>query len=171
MRAALLCLALAACDWSLHRMQEPVGCVVHGTTDLLPNGACDLVAPEGSIAMTPPDRVPPVTRDLLVRGRDRFDRFCAPCHGLHADGDSYIARAMQLRKPPSLVDAAAQKFDDGRILSVIASGDGVMPSYASALAFRDRFAILQYVRALQQRDVPLEQLPLAQREEAMRWLR
>lgn len=171
MRALLVLLLVGGCDWTLHRMQGSPACATHGTTDLLPGGACAQPMPEGTVAMTPPDRLPPITRDLLVRGRDRFERFCAPCHGLRGDGDSYIARAMQLRKPPPLIDANAQKFDDNRIINVITNGYGLMPSYASALAMRDRFAILQYVRALQQRDVPIDQLSPALREEASRWLR
>jgi mono/diheme cytochrome c family protein len=166
-------LALAACDWSLHRMQDQPSCKPYESTGLLAAGACEQDPPDGVVAFDPaPEPAPPpsVTRALLERGRDRFTRFCAACHGLAADGDSQVARAMVLRRPPSLVDAVAASLPDDRVLAVIASGYGVMPSYASVLAPRDRYAILHYVRALQQRAVPLASLPAAQQQEAMRWL-
>jgi len=77
---------------------------------------------------------------------------------------------MTLRSPPSLVDAAARSLPDDRVLFVIEHGYGLMPEYASAVPPPDRYAILHFVRALQQREVPFDQLPPAQREEARRWL-
>ena len=50
-RLSPLLVLLAACDWSLHRMQEPVGCTVNGATDLLPNGSCDLDPPADIVAI------------------------------------------------------------------------------------------------------------------------
>jgi len=166
----LVLLALAACDWSLHRMQEPVACTVHGTTPHLPNGACDLQPPDGIVAMEPPAPPPPLSRALLERGRDRFERICATCHGLAGDGISQVSRAMTLRRPPSLVDVAAQRLPDDRILFVIERGYGVMPAYRSVLAAADRHAVLHYVRALQQRDVALDALSADAQKEARRWL-
>jgi mono/diheme cytochrome c family protein len=162
-RLALL-LLLAGCDWQLHRMQEQPRCETGGTFRGEP---CMKPAPEGVVPMEAPPAPPPLTRELVVRGRNRFDTFCAPCHGIEADGNSYIARVMTLRRPPSLVDAAAASLPDDRILTVIARGYGVMPSYGSAVPIRDRYAILHYLRALQQREIPIAQAP----PEAKQWLR
>ena len=167
---AVLVAVLAGCDWSLHRMQEPVGCRTHGATTLLADGSCDLQPPDGVVSTEPVIAPPPVTRALLERGRDRFERICAPCHGVAADGDSYIARAMTLRRPPSLVDDAAAHLADDRVLTVIATGYGLMPSYASLVAPPDRYAILHFLRAMQARDVPLDALSPAQQQEARTWL-
>lgn len=169
MKALALLVLLAGCDWSLHRMMETPGCDVHRATDLLPGGSCDLQPPEGVVAMTPAFEPPPPTRALLERGYDRFEKICGACHGVRADGVSYVARAMTLRRPPSLVDAAAAKLPDDRILTVIATGYGVMPSYASVLP-ADRYAILYFLRAMQQREVALSELPADQQAEAKRWL-
>ena len=49
-------------------------------------------------------------------------------------------------------------------------GYGLMPSYRWVAA-ADRYAVLNYVRALQQRIVQLDQLSPAQRAEAEPWLR
>ena len=169
--ALLVLLAIAGCDWSLHRMQAPDKCIVHGTTTLLPNDSCNLTPPAGIVAMeAAPASPPPITRALVERGRDRFDRMCAACHGLRADGDSPVARAMTLRRPPSLIDARVAAFADDRILNVIATGYGLMPEYGSSLAPADRFAVLHYLRVLQQRDVALDQLSPSLQAEAQQWL-
>jgi mono/diheme cytochrome c family protein len=171
---------LGACDWSLHRMQDQPRCVSHAATELLPGGACDLVPPEGTVeasepaASEPPATVPAAYASPLAtleRGQDRFTRFCAPCHGDAGDGDSAVATAMALRRPPSLVDATVTGFTDDRIATVVAHGYGAMPGYAGSLALSDRDAILAYLRVLQHRDVAVGELTAAQRREAMRWLR
>jgi hypothetical protein len=166
-RLALTLVLVAGCDWSLQRMQEQPRCELNGTFAEQP---CNMLPPDGVVAAEPPFTPPPVTRAYVERGRDRFERLCAPSHGVEADGNSYIARAMTLRRPPSLVDAAARSLPDQRIIEVIEHGYGLMPSYASALPPRDRFAILHFVRAMQQRDVPFDQLPPAQQKEARPWL-
>ena len=167
MKAAWFLLALAACDWSLHRMQEQPRCDRDGT---LNGRQCDMQPPDGIVAIDPPETPPPVTRDLIVRGRDRFSRFCAPCHGVAADGQSYIAHVMTERRPPSLVDAAAASLSDDRIFTVVTKGYGVMPSYGAAIPVRDRYAIMSYVRVLQHREIAFDQLTPAQQQEAKRWL-
>ena len=163
MRLAIL-LLVAGCDWQLHRMQEQPRCETGGT---FRGESCMWMPPEGTVSMETPPTPPPVTRELVARGRNRFDTFCAPCHGIAADGNSYIARVMTLRRPPSLVDAAAASLPDDRILTVIERGYGVMPSYASAVPVRDRYAILHYLLALQQREIPIAEAP----PEAKQWLR
>ncbi|HTR49980.1 MAG TPA: cytochrome c [Kofleriaceae bacterium] len=176
MTRAWLCIALAACDWSLHRMQDQPSCKPFEPSALFRDGACMQTAPVGVVAFDPtPDGAEPpppaITRALVERGRDRFDRFCAACHGLAADGDAQVTRAMTLRRPPTLVDVVATSLTDDRVLAVIARGYGVMPGYAAMIAPRDRYAILHYVRALQQRAIPLAALPAAQQQEARQWLR
>ena len=167
MRLALVTLLLG-CDWSLHRMQEPVSCTVHGATTLLPDRSCDLLPPEGTVAMdAPPVAPPPLTRALVERGRDRFERICAACHGVLGDGDSPVAHAMTVRRPPSLVDA---RITDDRVLAVIASGYGLMPAYRAIVAPADRRAIVHYIHVLRSRDVPLRELSPALQAEARRWL-
>jgi hypothetical protein len=162
-RLALL-LLVAGCDWSLHRMQNQPRCETGAT---FRGESCMWMPPDGVVSTEAPEQPPALTRELVLRGRNRFEVFCSPCHGVDGDGNSYIARVMTLRRPPSLVDAAAASLDDNRYLTVIARGYGVMPSYGSAVPFRDRYAILHYLRALQQREIPLAEAP----PEAKQWLR
>nr|HEX4316792.1 cytochrome c [Kofleriaceae bacterium] len=165
---AFAVLALCGCDWSLHRMQEQPKCAAFAS------GACAAIAPPagavelGDVSLAPPPR-PATTRAELMRGEDRFERFCAPCHGLAGDGDSAVARAMARRKPPSLVDATVRAFPDTRIETAISHGYGLMPAYAGELVPRDRWAIVDYVRALQSRDVAIDSLT-PQQQEAAPWL-
>jgi mono/diheme cytochrome c family protein len=91
---------------------------------------------------------PPATEALLKRGRERFDIYCSPCHGLAGDGDGVIV-AHGFPKPPSyhidrLLAASPQHFYD-----VISNGYGVMFSYASRIEPEDRWTIVAYIRALQ----------------------
>jgi mono/diheme cytochrome c family protein len=169
MKALAIVCVLAGCDWQLHRMQESVSCTVHGATALLPRGTCDQPPPDGIVAMQRPLREPAVTRALLSRGRDRYERICAACHGIRADGVSQVARVMTIRRPPSLVDPQRTLLTDDHILVVMERGYGVMPPYRW-LAGTDRYAILHYVRALQGSVLALDQLEPSIQAEARRWL-
>src|SRR5690606_4315102 len=41
-------------------------------------------------------------REAFERGRDRYEIFCAPCHGIAGDAKTIVAANMSLRPPPSL---------------------------------------------------------------------
>lgn len=114
----------------------------------------------------------PVTRARLERGRDRFELFCATCHGLQGDGRSVVAHNMELRPPPSLVDEPVRSFPPGRLFEVMSEGYGLMPSYASALSVDERWSVVAYLRALElSAHAELAKLPpavRAQAEEALR---
>ena len=109
----------------------------------------------------------PVTTALLERGKHHFEILCAACHGLQGDGQSEVARHMDQRKPPSLIDARVRGFAAGRIFRVIGEGYGLMPSYARVLEPSARWAVVGYVRALQlSQSVALASLPPELRREA-----
>ena len=42
----------------------------------------------------------PITREVLDRGRDRFNIYCTPCHGLAGDGDGIVVQR-GFNAPPS----------------------------------------------------------------------
>src|SRR5690606_17135490 len=93
----------------------------------------------------------PVVQDaeLLARGEDRFRIFCRTCHGALGDGRSEVAENMKLRKPPSLHEARIREFSPGKLYRVVSEGYGLMPGYAAELPYRDRWAVVAFVRALQ----------------------
>ncbi|WNG62344.1 cytochrome c [Archangium gephyra] len=111
-----------------------------------------------------------LTREGVESGGKSFDIYCATCHGVLGDGVSQVARNMGLREPPSLVDLP--EYPDGYYYDVITQGYGLMPSYADKLTPEQRWAVVAYVRALQEsqraalEDVPPEARPRLYREGA-----
>jgi len=91
----------------------------------------------------------PVTREVLERGRERFNIFCAPCHSRVGDGEGFIPSRGFARKPPSFHLDRLQKQPVGYFYDVITNGFGIMPDYAAQIPVRDRWSIVAYVRALQ----------------------
>jgi mono/diheme cytochrome c family protein len=90
----------------------------------------------------------PVTRDLIVRGQERFDVFCAPCHGPTGAGDGMIVQR-GFTHPPSYHSDRLRQVAIGHFFDVMTNGFGAMPSYAAQVPVRDRWAIAAYIRALQ----------------------
>lgn len=89
----------------------------------------------------------PINATTLAKGRQIFDTYCIVCHGPKADGLGYIVPKMT--QPPALIAGAPLLFTDGRIFSIITSGQGNMPSYATELDPAERWAVIHYVRVLQ----------------------
>jgi mono/diheme cytochrome c family protein len=87
-----------------------------------------------------------LTRELLLRGRSRFEIHCAVCHGLVGDGFSPVATQMSLRPPPNL--HKLKNARPGHLFQVVTEGYGLMPSYAVELSVQDRWAVVAYVEAL-----------------------
>jgi cytochrome c553 len=93
----------------------------------------------------------PVTKEVLLRGQERFNIFCSPCHGQLGDGKGMIAqRGLSLRKKPaSYHTKRLREIPIGHFYDVITNGSGVMYSYAARVEPDDRWRIAAYVRALQ----------------------
>lgn len=171
--AAAALLAVAACsreenlvppDWGLNRMTRQPRYDAYGGSSFFEDGRAMQLPPDGAVPvnaelgpaamgiepgshlMTIPL---PLTSALLARGRDRFETFCAPCHGVAGDGVSIVAAAMPLVKPPSLVTRAMAQEPPGHVYHVIVLGFGMMPRYGYQLPEEDRWATVAYVRALQ----------------------
>jgi len=91
-----------------------------------------------------------LTKDLLNRGRNRYEVFCTPCHGGTGDGNGIIMVGKYGYVPaPSYHDDRLRNVPDGEIYSAITYGIRNMTSYASQIPVEDRWAIVGYVRALQ----------------------
>ena len=119
----------------------------------------------------------PVTPELLSRGKECFEIFCACCHGLDGNGDGLVAaRAAELAKmqPPSAFWTAPANLHlpdvrsrpAGWIFSTISNGIRTMPPYSAQIDAVDRWAIIAHVRVLQQRDQPVETLVMVRPESA-----
>ena len=90
----------------------------------------------------------PITMTLLERGQDRFNIYCAPCHGRTGLGNGMIIQR-GFMTPPSYYDERVIKMPDGQIYRTISYGVRNMPSYGKQIPEADRWAIVAYVRALQ----------------------
>lgn len=90
----------------------------------------------------------PVSYQLLKRGQERFDIYCAPCHGRIGDGQGAISKRGML-PPPTLHSDSLRNMSDGYLFEVMSNGKGNMPSYSYQVPVPDRWAIVQYIRALQ----------------------
>lgn len=91
-----------------------------------------------------------VTKSFIYRGKDRYEVFCTPCHGIAGDGNGIImANNYGYVPAPSFHIDRLQSQKVGYLYSAIANGIRTMPSYASQIPVKDRWAIVAYVRALQ----------------------
>lgn len=103
-----------------------------------------------------------VTKQILLRGRERYNIFCAPCHGQVGDGQGMVVQR-GFRSPPSFHIDRLREAPAGHFFDAVTNGFGAMPSYASRISPEDRWAIVAYVRALQlsqhasPADVPADQ--------------
>jgi mono/diheme cytochrome c family protein len=90
----------------------------------------------------------PITAADLDRGQERFNIFCAVCHGRLGDGEGMIVKR-GFRKPPSYHDERLRNAPIGYFFDVETNGFGAMPDYASQIPPDDRWRIIAYIRALQ----------------------
>jgi len=90
-----------------------------------------------------------VTARILARGHDRFDIYCSPCHSTRGDGDGRVVRR-GFPKPPDFALERLRAVPDRHLYDVITGGYGVMYPYGSRIAPEDRWAIVAWVRKLQE---------------------
>ena len=106
-----------------------------------------------------------MTKDVLARGRERFNIFCSVCHGLDGHGDGRIVQRGFTRPPDFATDlsryyrlrgekVSLRDAPAGHFFDVITNGFGAMPDYAEQVPVRDRWAIIGYIRALQYSQSP-----------------
>jgi mono/diheme cytochrome c family protein len=97
----------------------------------------------------PVEKIPmPLTAAVVARGRERFDIYCSPCHGVAGDGEGMIVQR-GYKKPTSYHDPRLRNEKAGYFFDVMTRGFGQMPDYAAQVSPKDRWAIVAYIRALQ----------------------
>ena len=121
----------------------------------------------GTVARDAPDVPAPqpkvITAALLDRGGTEFNVFCSPCHGQSGDGRGMIVQR-GFPAPPPLWLPRLEQAKASYLYDVITNGHGVMYSYADRVKSADRWAVIAYVRALQQsQDATPAALPAADR--------
>lgn len=108
----------------------------------------------------------PITETLLARGEQRYEIFCAPCHGLDGEGRGMVALRAEALQEPAWVQPASFHTDlvrgraDGHLYNSITNGIRNMPAYGAQVPPADRWAIVAYVRALQRsRNARIDDVP------------
>jgi mono/diheme cytochrome c family protein len=91
---------------------------------------------------------PALTAELLARGREQYDVFCAPCHDRVGTGRGMVVQR-GMPQPASLHDEQQRALTDQHLFDVISDGFGIMYAHGDRVRPRDRWAIVAYVRALQ----------------------
>jgi len=115
------------------------------------------------------DVVPtPLTRELLARGRERFNIYCSPCHDRTGSGRGMVVRR-GYQPPPSFHIERLRDAPVGHFFDVMSNGLGAMPDYASQIDVSDRWAIAAYVKALQlSQNAPVSDVPPQMRADLAR---
>ncbi len=90
----------------------------------------------------------PIAKADIERGQERFNIYCAPCHGRVGDGNGMVV-LRGYRQAASFYSDKLMRAPVGHFFDVISNGFGAMPSYASRITPDDRWRVIAYVRALQ----------------------
>jgi mono/diheme cytochrome c family protein len=160
--AALLLLACAGCRQDMHDQPKYTA---YKASDFFPDGRSARPLVEGTVAQghlnedellytgrvggQPATQFPFAIDDAVMRrGRERYDIFCSPCHGLTGEGDGMVVQR-GYRRPPSFHIDRLRQAPPGSLYDVMTNGFGAMPDYAAQIPVRDRWAIAAYIRALQ----------------------
>ena len=169
------CLALAGCsrldmqDQPKYKPQRPSNFFVDGRSGRPPvEGTVargdmeeDIAFYEGKNDKGDDVDVFPVAVDkaFLERGQQRYDIYCAPCHGRIGNGLGMIVRR-GFKQPPSYHIERLRTAPVGHLYDVVTNGYGAMLNYAAQVQVRDRWAIVAYIRALQySQNVNINDLP------------
>lgn len=92
---------------------------------------------------------------LIERGHQRYDIYCAVCHGASGNGKGVTSKYGILNAfnfhQPGIADPSnvAAYRPDGMMFETITQGKGLMGPYGGNIPVRDRWAIVAYIRALQ----------------------
>jgi mono/diheme cytochrome c family protein len=95
------------------------------------------------------DEMPfPVTMDVLKRGQERFNIYCAPCHSRVGNGLGEIVQR-GYKRAANYHDQVRLSQPISHYFYVMTHGYGAMPDYSAQLVPEDRWAVAAYIRALQ----------------------
>jgi mono/diheme cytochrome c family protein len=107
----------------------------------------------------------PVTAELLLRGQNRYEIYCTPCHSHAGDGNGMVVQR-GFKRPPSYHEERLRNMPIGHFYDVMTNGFGAMQDYAAQLQPEDRWAVAAYIRALQfSRSAPADALSDADRQQ------
>jgi mono/diheme cytochrome c family protein len=147
-----------------HRtMRTPVeGTIARDRYEDDPEVATGLLADKSGYVLAVPPQI--VQRSggmerFVARGQERFNIYCAPCHGQTGDGKGMVpckrdkptdpCESRGFAPLPSYQDPRLRQMPDGQVFATITHGVRTMPAYGPQIPTADRWAIVSYVRDLQ----------------------
>ena len=91
----------------------------------------------------------PVTEELRRRGEERYGIYCGPCHDERGTGQGVLTEYANV-PTAGFHDEQRRGYPDGQFYDIITNGVGLMPGYRYPIPVQDRWAIVAWVRQLQQ---------------------
>ncbi len=94
----------------------------------------------------------PMTAENLARGKQKYEIYCAVCHGKDGKGmataDKNTLYKMKLYPipPANLNTDAVRNYPDGEIFHVITMGSAIMGAHGSQIKPDDRWRIVNYIK-------------------------
>lgn len=124
----------------------------------------DTVLTEGKLDGQPSPVFPfAIGKAELDRGRERYNVYCAPCHGRTGEGNGMVVQRGYRQAASFHVDRL-RTSPPGYFFDVISNGFGVMPDYRAQIPAEDRWKITAYIRALQiSHNATVDDVPAAER--------
>jgi mono/diheme cytochrome c family protein len=100
-----------------------------------------------------------ITAADMQRGQERYNIYCAPCHGRLGTGGGVVV-GHGFTTPPTYHQDRLRNAPVGHFFDVMTHGLNTMPGYANQVSPQDRWRIVAYIRALQfSMNAPANQLP------------
>jgi mono/diheme cytochrome c family protein len=93
--------------------------------------------------------LPKVSKELLVKGQEKYNIFCSACHGYTGHGDGM---AVKRGFPTPVSFQTLTGFPPEAMTVIMVSGTSNMPSFSAKLSEEERWAIANYIKALQLRE-------------------
>jgi cytochrome c len=109
-----------------------------------------------------------MTKERLLRGRERYRIFCSVCHDATGEGLGMIVRR-GFKQPPSFHTDPLRNMPTGHFFDVMTNGFGTMADYAAQITPEDRWAIAGYIRVLQlSQHAKLTDVPVSEQQALLR---
>ncbi len=83
----------------------------------------------------------------IENGKQLFNIYCVPCHGVDAKGDGPVST--KFVTPSNLTSEQSRARADGYLFATIRQGGTSMPSQADGLSPQETWDIVNYLRTLQ----------------------
>lgn len=91
------------------------------------------------------------TPEMIARGAERYQIYCSACHGVEADGKGKILYYEYPIPPANFMSERIRNLSDGHMYNAVAAGWLNMPNLSAQVSVEDRWAIISYIRSLQQK--------------------